>query len=106
MIDWSTLQQKIDLDDCHLQEILKLLSEYVPGKRILAFGSRVNHTARPQSDLDLAILDDKLTDFVKLGLLRDAFEHSSLPFRVDLLDWQRLTKEFQDIILQTGIRIQ
>lgn len=106
MIDMSSLQQNIDLADCHLQEILYLLAEYLPDKRILAFGSRVRHTARPHSDLDLAILDDKPTCLSRLGLIRDAFEASNLPFRVDLLDWQRLTPEFQQIILQTGISIQ
>jgi type I restriction enzyme S subunit len=106
MIDMSSFQQNIDLDDSHLQEILNLLAEYLPDKRILAFGSRVRHTARPHSDLDLAILDDKPTGLSRLGLIRDAFEASDLPFRVDLLDWQRLTPEFQQIILQTGISIQ
>ncbi len=106
MIDMSSLQQSIDLDDSHLQEILNLLAEYLPDKRILAFGSRVRHTAKPHSDLDLAILDDKPTGLSRLGLIRDAFEASDLPFRVDLLDWQRLTPEFQQIILQTGISIQ
>ena len=106
MIDMSSLQQSIDLDDSHLQEILNLLAEYLPDKRILAFGSRVRHTAKPHSDLDLVILDDKPTGLSRLGLIRDAFEASDLPFRVDLLDWQRLTPEFQQIILQTGISIQ
>lgn len=62
------------MDDSHLQEILNLLAEYLPDKRILAFGSRVRHTAKPHSDLDLAILDDKPTGLSRLGLIRDAFE--------------------------------
>jgi predicted nucleotidyltransferase len=106
MIDGSAIRQSIDMTDNHLQEVLNLLMEHVPDKRILAFGSRVRHTARTQSDLDLAIPDDKPTDLLTLGLPRDAFEDSSLPFRVDLLDWQRLSPEFPAIILQTGILIQ
>jgi hypothetical protein len=42
---------------------------------------------------------DKLTPS-RLSAIRDALEESELPFRVDILDWYSLSKEFQAIINQ------
>lgn len=35
--------------------------------------------------------------------LKDAFEYSELPFRVDLLDWHRISKGFQKLILKNYV---
>ena len=88
-------------------EIAALLSHYLPGIEVWAFGSRVKRTARTYSDLDLVAFCAP-EDNGRLAELREAFEESSLPFRVDLLVWRELPENFQKniqdgyTVLQTG----
>ncbi len=45
--------------------------------------------------LDLAIVGDDKLDFDRLRLLKEAFEESDLPFRVDIIDWNDISPEFR-----------
>ncbi|MDR0730552.1 MAG: hypothetical protein LBF63_02720 [Treponema sp.] len=78
--------------------ILKILKEYAPDCEARAFGSRYKWTSGDSSDLDLALTGKTKLGLSRLGRIRDAFEESELPFRVDALDWHCLSKEFQTII--------
>jgi uncharacterized protein len=90
----------ITLKPEHLDFISSCLRQYLPEGRFLAFGSRVYGKPHRYSDLDIAIVTDKPLDMVTLSSLNDVFTESDLPFKVDLVDWQRITPEFQNIILQ------
>ena len=69
----------------------------------MIFGSRVNGCMHEHSDLDIAIKGkDKLT-FERVSNLREAFENASFSFRVDFLDYNRISREFQKIIDGTGL---
>ena len=64
------------------------------------FGSRANGLAKDTSDLDLVIMGKEKMPLNEYHALKDAFEYSELPFRVDLLDWHRISKDFQKLILK------
>jgi hypothetical protein len=98
--------ERLDLTDSQLSLILALLKQHVPERTVRAFGSRVRHVSRPQSDLDLVIIGRDKLPLEELGTLRDAFEDSPLPFTVDLLDWHRLTDAFRQVILETSVELQ
>jgi type I restriction enzyme S subunit len=49
----------IDIRPEHWQIIRDILQTHVPGYVVWAFGSRVKGTARPYSDLDLALISDE-----------------------------------------------
>jgi uncharacterized protein len=88
----------IDLSPHHLETVRKILTEHVPECEVRAFGSRVNGKSKAYSDLDLAVAGSgKLRDDV-LRRLKEAFEESDLPFRVDVLDWHLTSPEFQKVI--------
>ena len=88
----------IDLAPHHLDKVRTILRQYVPKCEVRAFGSRVNCTAKNYSDLDLAVVGSgKLSDDT-LRHLKEAFEESDLPFRVDVLDWHATSQEFQKVI--------
>lgn len=88
----------IDLNPHHLETVRRILVEHVPQCEVRAFGSRVNSTAKDYSDLDLAVVTPgKLRDDT-LRLLKEAFEESDLPFRVDVLDWHATSPQFQKVI--------
>ena len=88
----------IDLPPLYLEIIKRILKEYVPGCDVRVFGSRVNGTAKKHSDLDLAVVDKEKIPTRKMNALREAFEDSDLPIRVDVLDWHAVSADFRAII--------
>jgi uncharacterized protein len=88
----------IDLNPHHLERVRKILAEHVPQCEVRAFGSRVNRRTKNYSDLDLAVVAPHRLPDDTLRHLREAFEESDLPFRVDLLDWHGLSPAFQKVI--------
>ena len=98
----------IDVRERQLGEIQRILSTHVPDCEVRAFGSRVRGFAKPWSDLDVAIVGPEALGLRRLGQLIEAFQESTLPFRVDVLDWHDVSPSFQAIIdheyevIQTG----
>ena len=88
----------IDLAPGHLAEVRRILAEQLPGVTVLAFGSRVRGTARPFSDLDLALCAAAPLPVSRLETLRDAFAASDLPFLVDVVDANAVSAAFRQII--------
>jgi len=96
----------IDVKEKDLNTVKEILKEYVPGFEVRVFGSRVEGRAKLYSDLDLAIVGkDRIAKSVLIQL-KDAFQESDLPFRVDVVDWKRISAEFQKIITQNFVVIQ
>ncbi len=95
----------IDLEARHLDTIRALLAKHVPECEVRAFGSRVNGTPKPYSDLDLAIMGADRLPMAKLAALREAFAESNLPIRVDVLDWHAISESFRAIIAENFERI-
>lgn len=88
----------IDLAPAHLEMVERILAEYAPECEVRAFGSRVTGTVKPYSDIDLALIGpDRLSPDV-MRRLREAFEESELPIRVDVLDWHAISPGFREVI--------
>ena len=88
----------IDLPPKHRATVERILQAYVPGAEVRAFGSRVTGNAKPYSDLDLAVPGPDAVDWDTLRLMREAFEESDLPFRVEVIDWHRTAESFRKVI--------
>ncbi len=88
----------IDLSPQHLQTVRAILDRHVPNCEVRAFGSRVSGPAKNYSDLDLAVVAPTKLNPETLRHLKEAFEESDLPFRVDVLDWHEISPEFQKVI--------
>ncbi|MEK6777094.1 MAG: nucleotidyltransferase domain-containing protein, partial [bacterium] len=88
----------IDIGPGHLKTVKRILAEHVPDCEVRAFGSRVTWTAKDYSDLDLAVVGREKLDAARLRRMKEAFEESDLPFRVDLLDWHRISESFRKVI--------
>ena len=88
----------IDLNPNHLATVKSILAEHVPECEVRAFGSRATWTARDYSDLDLAVVGEEPIDWRTLGRLKEAFEESALPMRVDVLDWHTISESFQEVV--------
>ena len=88
----------IDLNPNHLGTVTAILAEHVPECEVRAFGSRATWTARDYSDLDLAVVGEGPLDWRTLSKLKEAFEESDLPMRVDVLDWHATSESFRKVI--------
>lgn len=85
----------IDLNPSHLETVRRILAEHVPGCEVRAFGSRAPWTAKDYSGLDLAVVGWAAVDSDALCRLKDAFEESDLPVRVDVIDWHAVSEGFR-----------
>ena len=96
----------IEMSAAQMDEVQRILLEHVPECEVRAFGSRVTGRVKPWSDLHLAVIAVQPLGFRRLGLLVEAFQESTLPFRVDVLDWHETSPSFQAIIAEQYAVIQ
>ena len=83
--------------------LLQILSRYAPLAEIWAFGSRVAGNARLFSDIDLVIIQDNPLELQAKAELRYALSESTLPIKVDIVEWVRTNPAFREIIQRNHI---
>ncbi|MDD3051755.1 MAG: nucleotidyltransferase domain-containing protein [Candidatus Cloacimonetes bacterium] len=88
----------IDLTDNQKETVLAILDKHIPDKEVWLFGSRINGTAKKYSDLDLVIIGKKATERKVLYEVKEELSESDLPFRVDVLDYCRISESFKTVI--------
>ena len=86
------------IDPDQLELVRDILLAHVPGRTVWAFGSRARGSAKPYSDLDLAIISEEPLPIATRAALAEAFSDSDLPWRVDLVDWATTDAAFRTII--------
>ncbi|MFA5553221.1 MAG: nucleotidyltransferase domain-containing protein [Phycisphaerae bacterium] len=88
----------LELEEKYLNEIKQILSEHMPDCEVRVFGSRIEGKAQKFSDLDLALAATEKIARQRIERLKDAFAASNLPMTVDVIDYNSISKEFQQII--------
>jgi predicted nucleotidyltransferase len=88
----------LDVSPEHLEIILTIIRRHIPACEIRAFGSRMRGKAKPYSDLDLALVGENMLDRSLIEKIKDEFAESTLPYRVDILDWHSISSEFRKVI--------
>lgn len=96
----------IDITPAQWQIVQNILQKYVPQYVVWAFGSRVNMTARPYSDLDLVIITQQPLPLMISAALNEAFSESDLPWKVDIVDWANTNLSFRTLIEQDKVVLQ
>ena len=89
----------IDISAEQHETILVLLQRYLSETTAWVYGSRAKRTSRHNSDLDLVVFAEP-GQHHQVGELREAFEESNLPFRVDLFVWDDVPESFRDEIIK------
>lgn len=89
---------ELDIKTADLQSVQSILRQYIPDREVWAFGSRLSKTAKPFSDLDLAVMGNEPLSAPTLADLKEAFSESDLPFKVDIVDWAETQENFRRII--------
>lgn len=97
---------ELDIQSEELAIVKSILQQFVPNYPVWAFGSRVKGTARPYSDLDLAIMTETPLTFLERDNLKEAFSESDLVWKVDIIDWASTSEEFRQIIRKKYVVIQ
>ena len=94
----------IDLRPDHRKIVEDILRDHLPdGAKVWVFGSRAEWTTKDSSDLDLALEGDGPLDRRIVMALELAFEESFLPFRVDVVDLERVQERFREIVLRSRV---
>ena len=98
------IDQVIDITAAERRIVLDLLDRHLPGTTAWVYGSRVKWTSRPQSDLDLVVFATP-EQRRQVGDLREAFEESALPFRIDLFVWHDVPESFRSRIVAEHVAL-
>ncbi len=93
----------IDIRADHWQIVQRILQKNVPEYPVWAFGSRAKFTAKPYSDLDLAIISDQPLSLQTYASLTSDFSESDLPWKVDIVDWATTKPAFKKMVAQQKV---
>lgn len=86
--------------------ISSVLQRRLPaGYKAFIFGSRAQKSNRKYSDLDLGILGRDSLPTSTIALIKNDLEESSLPYRVDLIDFTTVTDKFKNSAMRKIIEI-
>lgn len=81
----------------HLELIKSILEKYLANKlksKIYLYGSRSTGKNKNFSDIDLALkLNDQETNSL-IAKIKNDLEDSELPYKVDLVNWDEIAKEY------------
>ena len=94
----------LNVKDEYLKELKDIFTKYCPKAEIWAYGSRVKNDCHSGSDLDLVVKSFN-EDNKHLYELKDLLNDSDIPFLMDIQDFEKLPKSFQDEIKKEYIRI-
>lgn len=99
---------KYGLKDEHYQFLDKNLIQPLKqsGLKIDIFGSRVTGRNHPFSDIDI-LLEGKFNDRLdsEIAMIKEKFEESSFPIKVDLVREQDLAASYRERVLRERIKV-
>jgi predicted nucleotidyltransferase len=95
----------IQLTEAELGLIKETLHSALAGAKFYLFGSRARGTAKPCSDADVVVVSDEIIPLAILSDLNERFSESALAFKIDLVDWQRISPEFRNKIKSEWVEI-
>lgn len=70
---------------------------------IYLFGSRADGSYRAGSDVDIGIWAEKASDSLRLGMLREKLEESTIPYKVDVVDLRTTSVAFRENVFKNGL---
>ncbi|MBI5945269.1 MAG: nucleotidyltransferase domain-containing protein [Chloroflexi bacterium] len=95
----------IEITPEHLKIVLNTLERLAPECEARVFGSRYTGKAKKYSNLDIVLVGTKKIDWRQIAKIKEAFEESTLPYRVDVLDWNAISLEFRKVIEDQGYEV-
>jgi type I restriction enzyme, S subunit len=96
----------VQLSEAEIATVNQILARHLGDMDCRIFGSRAKGTAKKYSDLDIAVVGSEPIPLLTLSNLEESFSESDLPFKVDIVDWQRITNEFQEKIKTEWVKLK
>jgi uncharacterized protein len=98
----------LDLPSALRAQLEGVLARVTPDLEVWAYGSRVEGSSRPASDLDLVLRDAVNPEHPtgQVSALRAALRESDLPILVDIHDWASLPPTFRAEIQRAYVVLQ
>lgn len=91
------------LSNRDMASIFTILRNYSEVRTVLIFGSRAKGSFKSGSDIDLAIMDENVSEETLIRI-QSSFKESSLPYFVDILNFQALQHtDLKDHITRVGV---
>ncbi len=84
---------KFGLSKMQLQLILGVINNFEEIDKVIIFGSRATGKNKPGSDIDLALIGDKLTS-LSVNRVSSALDDLPLPYMFDLINYHEVNNEF------------
>lgn len=95
------------LEKEHLEAIQRILEAHFAGLEVDAYGPRVTGVGlTPETTLNVVVVSDKPIPVEEMLNVEKAFADKELPFRVDVIDWAKLTESMQKSIRKEHVVIQ
>ena len=95
---------KLNVKQEYLDELSQIFKNYCPKAEIWAYGSRLDGDSHSGSDLDLVVKCFNDTN-KSLSELNNLLNKSDIPFLIDIQDFEKLPKIFQDEIKKNYVKI-
>lgn len=88
-----------------LLKLKELVMDFLKDEKvtIVMFGSRARKEDLPFSDVDIGIIPYDRLDDVKLALLRERIEDSSIPYKVDIVNLLEVSADFRKEVLKEAV---
>ncbi|MHB8177173.1 MAG: restriction endonuclease subunit S [Vulcanimicrobiaceae bacterium] len=99
-------QPLIDVSPENWRIVHDILQRHVPDREVWAFGSRAKWTAKEYSDLDLAVIGEQPLGLSIIAELKDSFQESELPFKVDVVDWATIKPPLRNAIASSKVVVE
>jgi len=89
------------IKDKYLQQINKKISRFNQGKNLKFFIFGSSLAKGHFGDIDLGVVGN--IENMELSELRDEFADSTLPYSVDIVEFNKVSKEFKDNVFDNKI---
>ena len=95
------------MDDKLIKEIKKTVFRHLDPTKVKAFvfGSRASGKNRKYSDVDLGIMAKTAIPTIVKFDLEEEFENSNLPYRVDVVDFSKVSDNFKKVALNNVVNL-
>ena len=92
--------------DRYREEIVQIINSVAADEvtEIILFGSRARNQSRESSDYDIAVKAAAALSGRKLYEIKDKLEESNIPFKVDEVDYAKISPELKEIIDREGTK--
>jgi len=101
------MNSKIEITPEHLDIVMKILDKHLSDNEIdvYVFGSRAKSIAKRRSDLDLALKSKTFISNSIITAIKNDFDDSLLPYKVDIIDLDKISFEFKEMIRNDLIKL-